>query len=161
MRTSIYCARRAPSLARIIPTLAIAGLLVVLPTPAFTQATRPCLPFDPTAAAVSEFAVTIVSDTSRNARAFRTQHGVPTGSAADVAREQDNAVCEAATASLEAKGAPHLSEAVVVVRIGQVSPYFYLLTRREAVGILSVFLVNDRFVYLAEFAGDERASAQP
>jgi hypothetical protein len=127
-------------------------LSTTLPTVASAQATRPCVAFDSTASALSRLAVTLVSDTSSGFRDVRSAHGVPPGTVADVAFVQDNAVCEAATASLESKGWPHQSEAFVVVRIGQANP-FYLVTKRTTSVMGTVYLMDSQFVVLTEFGG--------
>jgi hypothetical protein len=61
---------------------------------------------------------------------MRTNFGIPAGPAGDVTVVQDNAICEAATAGLDAEVGRRLPDALVVVRMGQTSP-FYLLTRRR------------------------------
>src|ERR1700694_1259460 len=149
MRIRSFRALRAPTLSRLTAVLALAVLGGMIPDTASAQTARPCAPFDSTAAALSRFAVDLVSDTTMNARNLRTKYGVPLGTAADVTLVQDAAVCEAATASLEANGWPRQTDAVIVVRIGQGSP-FYLTTPRS-VGLWNVYLLNSQFVVLVPF----------
>jgi hypothetical protein len=132
---------------RLALTLAIVTLLTGLPTTSTAQTIRPCLAPDQTASLLLHLAVTLVTDSSARAQAFRSKFGITATSAADVALVQDDAVCEAATVGLDSGGAPS-SEAYIVVRIGQASPV-YLLTRRQPWLMGDAYLLNAQFVMLA------------
>jgi hypothetical protein len=150
MRVPFSRARRALANVRLTVVVAMFALLGTIPDSASAQTARPCLPYDSTAAALSRFAVTIVRDTSAGARRFRTEYGIPVGTTADVAVVQDAAVCEAATASIEARGAPLQTDAFIVVRMGQ-GPAFYLTTPGGALRMASIYLLNGQFAAVVAF----------
>jgi hypothetical protein len=134
---------------RLAATIVFVLFFCARPDAASAQATRPCLSPDSTAAALNRFALALVSDTTTRAQAFRTRFGVPTGGAVDIALVQDNAVCEAVTAAVEALGTVHLPEALVVVRVGQTSSVYTAMERSDPPGGGLVFLLNSQFAVLA------------
>jgi hypothetical protein len=110
--------------------LAVATLVFVggRSSVANAQDARPCQPPDSTAAALKRLATVIAADTSQFARTIRSSYGIPIGTPGDVMLVQDNAICDAATAGIDAEAGRRLPDALVVVRMGETTP-FYLLTR--------------------------------
>lgn len=134
-----------------LTALAGIGLALVLPPTALhAQTPRACQPNDSTASALRDLGVWILTDTSATVASFRSGHGIPAGSANDVVRVTDASVCEAATAAVEAKGAPPQSEAFVVVRLGSVNP-FYLVARKSETLIAVSFLMDRQFHIVTTF----------
>jgi hypothetical protein len=93
-----------------------------------------------------------MSNTATGPQALRTQFAIPTGTATDIELVQDDSICEAVTVSLEAKGWPHQTQALVVVRLAGTHP-FYLAAQRTDSVIGSAYLLNDLFSVIAEFGG--------
>lgn len=93
-----------------------------------------------------------MSDAAASAQALRTKYAIPTGTATDIELVQDDSICEAVTVSLEAKGAPHQAQALVVVRLAG-THQFYLAAKRTDSVIGSAYLLNDLFSVIAEFGG--------
>jgi hypothetical protein len=133
----------------LVATLLIAGVAALTPLSAAAQV-RPCLSPDANADAVQKTGVTILTDTAASWRDFRAKIGLPTGSAADVSVVQDNAVCEALTAALDARGNVHLPEAAVVVRIRQTSPIFYVAMQRLPGGDGTMYVVDSAYVRVVD-----------
>jgi hypothetical protein len=101
---------------------------------------------------LNRIALSIVNDTTTRAQAFRTRYGIPSG-AVDVALVQDNAVCEAVTATVQASGTVPFSEALVVVRVGQTNPVYTAMERRNPPGGGLVYLLDAQFSHLATIGG--------
>jgi hypothetical protein len=126
--------------------------LLALPVKANAQALRTCQPPDSASALLTRVAIDIVSDTSAYGRRLRTASGVPVGTASDVTLVQDDSTCEAATAGIELAGGKHLTEAVIVVRMGQTSP-FYLVTAHTQIGYRNMYVLNDLFQIVTLLGG--------
>jgi hypothetical protein len=150
MKMMILSAQRVLHRARWTAIAAVLALVASNPGSLSAQSIRPCAPYDSTAAALSRLAVTILSDTSAGARRLREDHGIAAGTAADVAVVQDSTVCEVVTASMEATGMPHQSDAFIVVRLGQ-APVFYLASPGGALRMRGIYLLNNGFVELTAF----------
>ena len=85
---------------------------------------------------------------------LRQEHGIPLGTSSDVTIVQDNAVCQAAMAAFEAETHRQYPETFVIVRMGQVAPYFYLMTPRREGALTSSYLLNGSFK-LIDLIGSE------
>jgi hypothetical protein len=98
-----------------------------------------------------QLGVSIVSDSSSNAIAFRQKYGIPAGTSADVVRVEDDSVCEAATAAIEAIGAPQQSEAFVVVRLGSTNPFYLTAKRVSLAPLYGIYVFDSQFKLLTIF----------
>lgn len=98
------------------------------------QQSRPCVTADSTAAMLTKVARAAVTDTSAHAQAFRARFGIPAGSGADISLVRDDATCEAVTAAVESHGSSQDTEALVVIQIGTVTPFYFASRRLERGG---------------------------
>jgi hypothetical protein len=125
-------------------------VLFVAAATATAQSSRSCLPPDSTSAALQRFALKVGSDTSRFALAVRSKYTIPASAPSQVSLLQDSTVCEQVTAAIDSGATTPPAEALVVVRLGESSP-FYLATPRRTGVMGSVYLLNSQFVVLASF----------
>lgn len=122
---------------------------------------RPCWPPDYMSEAVVDLGVGVLTDTTTYGQRFRTQYGIPAGTAADVALVRDDAVCDAAAAGMERAGVfPPQTRASIVVRLGRSSP-FYLLAEHNLRGLSSIRLLSNKFTYLTLFGYETYPSDGP
>ena len=142
---------RAQRWSRLKALAATALVIILAPAVLSGQTPRPCQPNDSTASALRGLGVWILTDTSAKVASFRAEYGIPAGTADDVVRVEDAAVCEAATAAVEAKGAAPQSEAFVVVRLGSANP-FYLVAKKTLTLIDVSFVMDSQFHIVTTFA---------
>jgi hypothetical protein len=127
---------------------AIAFCLAPIPARLQAQTLRACQPNDSTSAALQNLGVGILTDTTAGAIQFRAKYGIPAGSASNVVRVVDDTVCEAATAAIEASGAPHQSEALVVVRLFSTDPVYLVGKRVSLAPLDAIFVLDSQFKIL-------------
>lgn len=125
--------------------IAIAICLALSPGRLQAQASRACQPYDSTASILRQFGVSLVSDTTGRVVALRRKYGLPAGTPADVARVAEDSVCEAATAAIEAMGAPHQNETFVVVRLGSTNPIYLMAKRADLAPLSGIYVLDSRF----------------
>jgi hypothetical protein len=142
---------RAAHGSHLVVAIAMALSLTLIPGRLQAQTPRVCPPTDATAAMLGELGAAILSDTTRGYAGFRRKYGIPAGTSADVVRVTDAAVCEAATAAIEARGAPHQSEAFVVVRLGATNPFYLAAPRVTVAPPDGVFFLNSQFKLITTF----------
>ena len=129
---------------------AIALLVISAPCVLHGQAPRACQPNDSTASALRTLGVWMLTDTTARVRSFRAEYGIPAGASSDVVRVEDAAVCEAATVALEARGGLPQREALVVVRLGSIVP-FYLVAKRTLTLIDTTYVLDAQFHVVTMF----------
>lgn len=122
---------------------------------ASAQTSHNCLPStlpDSTAQTVAREATSILVDSAW--ADFRQEHGIPSGTAADVSIVQDNAVCASAMAAFEARTQRQFPEAFVIVRMGQAAPFFYLMTPRRDGALTNRYVLDGSFTLIGLIGSD-------
>lgn len=149
----LAAAKRMMRQSRAVIILAL--ICCALPVIAGAQVAHDCLPAtlpDSTAQVLAREATSLIADSA--AAELRQEHGIPTGTSSDVSIVQENAVCSAAMTAFEARTQRQFTESFVIVRIGRVAPFFYLMTPRRE-GALSTRYLLDGSFNLIDMIGSE------